>query len=79
MPESSRTAGDLLASQAVPALEGGATDLLGARPGPCIETELAVPAGVPLLHARAAERQQPPEIVARDEMPGGSEHVGADE
>ncbi len=68
--------GELVAGEPIPALEGRRDHLLATREGARVEAELPEPARVALQHARAAQREQPADVVRGDEVPGGPEHVG---
>ncbi len=70
---------DLVPSQAFAALERRCDHPLAAGQGSVVQPELAASAGAPLLHARAAEREEPAEVVPSDEVPRRSEHVRPDD
>ena len=70
---------DLVPRQANAALECRNDHPLCPRPRPFVEPEVAIPPGVPLLHARPADGEQPSDVVASDEVPGRPEYVGPDD
>ena len=67
--------GELVPGEPVPTLERRGDHLLCWGERACVEAELPVAARVPPLHARAAQRQEPPDVVPRDEVPGRPEQV----
>ena len=69
----------LLASEVPSALEGSSQGGVRLPERPGIELELPIPGGHGRVDSRGREREQPPDVLPGDEMPGGAHDVGAED
>ena len=74
-PAARERRGELRPGLPVPAGESAREDVVGARERPWVELDQSIHRPIADVHARPRERQDPPEIGRRDEVPGGPQDV----
>ena len=71
--------GQLVACQEVPARERALDDAAGSRQDSCVELELPLLVAVEAMDVGRGQREEPADVIGKDEVPGGAEDVGAEE